>query len=75
MIDVESFDECVEVSRVIEEAILDIRFPDCLKPMKSGAMQRATGATCGMMLRQMNDEVGLPCRKSATARPLAPTSL
>jgi len=37
-------------------------------------MQCATGATCGMMLRQMYDDVGLPWRKRATGSPRAPAS-
>ena len=41
-------------------------FPDWPNPIRSGAMQCATGATSGMTFRHMYDEVGFPWRKSAT---------
>src|SRR5713226_7848597 len=37
--------------------------------MRSGAMHRASGATCGITLRDKYDEVGLPYRK-ITGSPL-----
>src|SRR6266404_3399857 len=43
--------------------------PDSPIPIRSGAMHRASGATCGIILRHRYDEVGLPCRKT-TGSPL-----
>src|SRR5215813_2561887 len=41
-------------------------------PIRSGAMQRPSGCTCGNTLRQRYDEVGLPC--SRTMGSPSPTS-
>lgn len=46
-------DEGVEAARLIEEAVPDVRLARLAKPIRSGAMQRATGATGGRMFRQM----------------------
>src|SRR6266446_1631240 len=43
--------------------------PDAPIPIRSGATHRASGATCGMILRHRYDEVGLPCRNT-TGSPL-----
>src|SRR5215471_21079737 len=49
-------------------------FPDWPNPMRSGAMQCAIGATKGMTFRHRYDEVGFPCRKSATCASGFPAS-
>src|SRR5262249_1697307 len=41
-------------------------------PIRSGAMQRPSGCSCGNTLRQRYDEVGLPC--SSTMGSPSPTS-
>src|SRR6266478_8730452 len=48
--------------------------PDWPNPIRSGAMQCATGATSGRTFRHTYDEVGFPCRKSATGASGLPVS-